>query len=211
MTILEVLIGKRINNKILDPALEVIKENYNDITKDNYELIIDNDGELMVKIPSLTKKDDYDYNKITEYEYQLILCMKISELYNGKHCEYIAKKFLEIYNDKLEMLYNDVISIEELKIKVKEAKNRIEYSTYISIGSIVLQGIILIIFNNISTVTKAIIALGTILLFVISIIQQFTKDKQIKAIINEYVNVLKTEWYKNQIVKQYMFFCNIMD
>jgi len=211
MTILEILIGKRINNKVLDPALEVIKENYSDVEKENYELVIDNDGELMVKIPSLTKRDDYDYKKIIEYEYQVLLCMKISELYNEKHYEYIARKFLETYNDKLELLYKDVILIEELKTKLKDTKNRIEYSTYISIGAIILQGIILIIFNNISTITKAIIALGTILLFVISIIQQFTKDTQIKTIINGYVNVLKTEWYRSQMIKQFMFFCNVME
>ena len=165
MTILEILTGKRVNNKVLNPALEVIKDSYGDIRHDNYEIVVDNEGDLQVKIPSLVKKDEYEYKKITEYEYQKVMCMKISELYNGKNQEYIAKKFYDIYGDKLELLYKDVNSIEELKQKVKSTKKNIDYLTYISIGAIVLQGIMLIIFNNISSLAKIIIGIGIILLF----------------------------------------------
>ena len=211
MTILEILTGKRVNNKVLNPALEVIKDSYGDIRHDNYEIVVDNEGDLQVKIPSLVKKDEYEYKKITEYEYQKVMCMKISELYNGKNQEYIAKKFYDIYGDKLELLYKDVISIEELKQKVKSTKKNIDYLTYISIGAIVLQGIMLIIFNNISSLAKIIIGIGIILLFSFSIFQQFTEDKRVKTLIDGYVNVLKTDWYKSEMLKQYVFLCNIME
>ena len=202
MTILEILTGKRVNNKVLNPALEVIKDSYGDIRHDNYEIVVDNEGDLQVKIPSLVKKDEYEYKKITEYEYQKVMCMKISELYNGKNQEYIAKKFYDIYGDKLELLYKDVNSIEELKQKVKSTKKNIDYLTYISIGAIVLQGIMLIIFNNISSLAKIIIGIGIILLFSFSIFQQFTEDKRVKTLIDGYVNVLKTDWYKSEMLKQ---------
>ncbi len=205
MTILEILTGKRVNNKVLNPALEVIKDSYGDIRHDNYEIVVDNEGDLQVKIPSLVKKDEYEYKKITEYEYQKVMCMKISELYNGKNQEYIAKKFYDIYGDKLELLYKDVNSIEELKQKVKSTKKNIDYLTYISIGAIVLQGIMLIIFNNISSLAKIIIGIGIILLFSFSIFQQFTEDKRVKTLIDGYVNVLKTDWYKSEMLKQYVF------
>ena len=211
MTILEILTGKRVNNKVLNPALEVIKDSYGDIRHDNYEIVVDNEGDLQVKIPSLVKKDEYEYKKITEYEYQKVMCMKISELYNGKNQEYIAKKFYDIYGDKLELLYKDVNSIEELKQKVKSTKKNIDYLTYISIGAIVLQGIMLIIFNNISSLAKIIIGIGIILLFSFSIFQQFTDDKRVKTLIDGYVNVLKTDWYKSEMLKQYVFLCNIME
>ncbi|CAG9706974.1 MULTISPECIES: hypothetical protein [Clostridium] len=211
MTILEILTGKRVNNKVLNPALEVIKDSYGDIRHDNYEIVVDNEGDLQVKIPSLVKKDEYEYKKITEYEYQKVMCMKISELYNGKNQEYIAKKFYDIYGDKLELLYKDVNSIEELKQKVKSTKKNIDYLTYISIGAIVLQGIMLIIFNNISSLAKIIIGIGIILLFSFSIFQQFTEDKRVKTLIDGYVNVLKTDWYKSEMLKQYVFLCNIME
>ena len=211
MTILEILTGKRVNNKVLNPALEVIKDSYGDIRHDNYEIVVDNEGDLQVKIPSLVKKDEYEYKKITEYEYQKVMCMKISELYNGKNQEYIAKKFYDIYGDKLELLYKDVNSIEELKQKVKSTKKNIDYLTYISIGAIVLQGIMLIIFNNISSLAKIIIGIGIILLFSFSIFQQFTEDKRVKTLIDGYVNVLKTDWYKSEMLKQFVFLCNIME
>ena len=211
MTILEILTGKRVNNKVLNPALEVIKDSYGDIRHDNYEIVVDNEGDLQVKIPSLVKKDEYEYKKITEYEYQKVMCMKISELYNGKNQEYIAKKFYDIYGDKLELLYKDVNSIEELKQKVKSTKKNIDYLTYISIGAIVLQGIMLIIFNNISSLAKIIIGIGIILLFSFSIFQHFTEDKRVKTLIDGYVNVLKTDWYKSEMLKQYVFLCNIME
>ena len=211
MTILEILTGKRVNNKVLNPALEVIKDSYGDIRHDNYEIVVDNEGDLQVKIPSLVKKDEYEYKKITEYEYQKVMCMKISELYTGKNQEYIAKKFYDIYGDKLELLYKDVNSIEELKQKVKSTKKNIDYLTYISIGAIVLQGIMLIIFNNISSLAKIIIGIGIILLFSFSIFQQFTEDKRVKTLIDGYVNVLKTDWYKSEMLKQYVFLCNIME
>lgn len=211
MTILEILTGKRVNNKVLNPALEVIKESYGDIKHDNYEIIVDNEGELQVKIPSLTKKDEYEYKKITEYEYQKVMCMKISELYNGKNQEYIAKKFYDIYGDKIELLFKDVNSIEELKQKVKSTKKNIDYLTYISLGAIVLQGIMLIIFNNNFGLPKIIIGVGIILLFSFSLYQQFTKDKRVKTLIDGYINVLKTDWYKSEMQKQYVFLCNIMD
>ena len=211
MTILEILTGKRVNNKVLNPALEVIKDSYGDIRHDNYEIVVDNEGDLQVKIPSLVKKDEYEYKKITEYEYQKVMCKKISELYNGKNQEYIAKKFYDIYGDKLELLYKDVNSIEELKQKVKSTKKNIDYLTYISIGAIVLQGIMLIIFNNISSLAKIIIGIGIILLFSFSIFQQLTEDKRVKTLIDGYVNVLKTDWYKSEMLKQYVFLCNIME
>lgn len=211
MTILEVLTGKRVNNKVLNPALEVIKDIYGDIKHDNYEIVVNDEGDLQVKIPSLVKKNEYEYKKITEYEYQKAMCMKISELYNQKNQEYIAKKFYDIYGDKIELLYKDVNSIEELKQKIKSTKKNIDYLTYISIGAIVLQGIMLMIFNNTSTLPKVIIGVGIILLFSFSLFEQFTKDKQVKTMIDGYINVLKTDWYKSEMLKQYAFLCNIME
>ena len=142
--------------------------------------------------------------------YTHLMCMKISELYKQKNQEYIAKKFYDIYGDKLELLFKDVNSIEELKQKVKSTKKNIDYLTYISIGAIVLQGIMLIIFNNNFGLPKIIIGVGIILLFSFSLYQQFTKDKRVKTLIDGYINVLKTDWYKSEMQKQYVFLCNIM-
>ena len=212
MTILDCLKGKKLGEKLLDPVLDAIDDEFGNGSNKNYELIIDhNEGEVLVKIPSLKKHDEFEFKKLEEYSYPLIMCMNIDKQYTTQHYDYILKKFLELYKKDLEELSNDVSMIEELKLKVKALKKKIENISYISIAGIIFLSVLLILRNNMATGSKVIVAASTILLFVISIYEQLTKDKQVKSLIDGYITVIKTEWYSKNIRKQYVFLCNIME
>lgn len=211
MTILEYLRGKKLGEKSLDPILDVIGTAYSDLANDNYEIIISDEGEVLIRIPSLKKKDEFELKKLEEYEWSLIMCMKINELYTGQHHQYIAKKFIELYNEEINRISKDVLLIEELKTKVKKLKKNIDYISYVSVGGIIALAIFMIFKNNLSGFVKGMTAVCIIFLFVFSIYEQCTKDTQVKSLINGYLNEIQTAWYKTDLMKHYAFLCNIME
>ncbi|HEX9025171.1 MAG TPA: hypothetical protein VF839_01785 [Clostridium sp.] len=210
MTILEMLNNKYENNKLIVKSLEVVKDNFTNFVNDNYELTIDLDKELMVKIPSLEKRNEYVYNSIGEYEYTLVMCMRISEINNAGAYEYILSKFLELYKDKLELLFKDVNTVDKLMEKIIKTKNYIDYITYASMGLVIFGLISLCIFTKMPQITKNIFIAGMILFAVISLVGQLTKENQVKKVIDAYISVIKTEWYRKQLIKEYAFLCNYM-
>ena len=210
MTILEMLNNKYENNKLIVKSLEVVKDNFTNFVNDNYELTIDLDKELMVKIPSLEKRNEYVYNSIGEYEYTLVMCMRISEMNNAGAYEYILSKFLELYKDKLELLFKDVNTVDKLMEKIIKTKNYIDYITYASMGLVIFGLISLCIFTKMPQITKNIFIAGMILFAVISLVGQLTKENQVKKVIDAYISVIKTEWYRKQLIKEYAFICNYM-
>ena len=210
MTILEMLNNKYENNKLIVKSLEVVKDNFTNFVNDNYELTIDLDKELMVKIPSLEKRNEYVYNSIGEYEYTLVMCMRISEMNNAGAYEYILSKFLELYKEKLELLFKDVNTVDKLMEKIIKTKNYIDYITYASMGLVIFGLISLCIFTKMPQITKNIFIAGMILFAVISLVGQLTKENQVKKVIDAYISVIKTEWYRKQLIKEYAFLCNYM-
>ncbi|RII33446.1 hypothetical protein D2A34_17025 [Clostridium chromiireducens] len=208
MTILDMLNKINKNNKLMAKGLEIIKDNYTSLVNDNYELVINEDGELNVKIPSLEKRDEYVYKSIGEYEYPLVMCMRIPDTKNVDKYNYVLGKFMELYKDKLDLLFKDVNTIEKLKENVVKTKNRIDYTTYASIFLGVIGAIALCIVDFFPT-TRSIFILGIILFFILSLVIQLSKENQIKKIIDGYLSVIKTEWYKKQLSKEYAFLCNL--
>lgn len=210
MTILEMLNNKYENNKLMLKSFEIIKDNFTNFVNDNYEVTINENGELMIKIPSLEKRNEYIYTNISEYEYTLVMCMRISEIKNAGVHEYILSKFLELYKDKLELLFKDVNTVDKLMDKITKTKDYIDYITYASMGLVILGLVCLCIFTKMSPTTKNVFIAGMILFSVVSLLGQLTKENQVKKIIDAYISVIKTEWYRKQLTKEYAFLCNYM-
>lgn len=208
MTILEMMSIKNENNKLMVKAFEIIKDNYTNFVNDNYELGLDSSNELVVKIPSLEKRNEYVSKSIIEYEYPLIMCMRIAEMRSVESYEYILAKFLELYKDKLELYLKDVKTIDSLMGKIVSVKNNIDNTTYVSLGIVVIGVFSLGLISNISPMMKGIIIIGMIVFSVLSLGGQFTREKQVKKIIDAYLSVIKTEWYKKQLQVEYAFLCN---
>lgn len=210
MTILELLSRMNSGNNPMENALEIIKDDFTSMVNENYELVVDDNGELNVKIPSLQKRDEYVYNSITEYPYPLVMCMRIEEVSNVEKYKYILSKFMELYNDKLDLFLKDVNTVNKLKENIVDAKNRIDYISYGSIVSGVVGAILLCVFN-LSETPKHVSVLGIIVFFITALAMQITKENQVKKIIDAYLSVIKTEWYKNELIKEKAFFCNYME
>jgi len=214
MTILDMLSKKYINNELMQKALQVIKDNFISLINDNYELIISDKGELNVKIPSLEKRDEYVYKSIGDYQYPLVMCMRISDiknvLKNAEVYEYILAKFMELYKDKLELLVKDVNSVNKLMNKITTTKSHIDYITYYSIGAVVLGLIYLCIATNMTQTVRTVLILGIILFSAISVVGQLIKENQVKKVIDSYLVIIKTEWYKRELTRQYAFLCNFI-
>lgn len=208
MTILDILNKKYENNRLMKKASEIIKDNFISLINDNYELIITEKGELNVRIPSLEKKDEYVYKSISEYEYGLIMCMRISDIKKEEAYQYILDKFMELYKDKLELLFKDVTTVNTLMDKIKTTKNNIDNLTYASIGVVILVAISLCIFTHIPQILRSLLILGMILFSIMSLLGQFTKETKVKKVIDAYISVIKTEWYKKQLNREYAFLCN---
>lgn len=208
MTILDILNKKYENNRLMKKASEIIKDNFISLINDNYELIITEKGELNVRIPSLEKKDEYVYKSINEYEYGLIMCMRISDIKKEEAYEYILDKFMELYKDKLELLFKDVTTVNTLMDKIKKTKNNIDNLTYASIGVVILVAISLCIFTHMPQILRSLLILGMILFSIMSLLGQFTKENKVKKVIDAYISVIKTEWYKKQLNREYAFLCN---
>lgn len=209
MTILDILNSKIHNNANQKKALEIIKETYMPSVNNNYMLIVNDDGELMVRIPSLEKKDEYVFSSFTEYQYPLVMCMKIEEINNPEYYDYIVHTFMHEYKDKLEVYFKDIDSVDKLLIHLKSTRKTIDYITYVCAGLTILLGIILCIFN-VSGITKHTIVAGIIISFALSIYVQFNKENQIKKIIDGYISIINTDWYNDLLKKQYAFLCNFI-
>lgn len=210
MTILDLLNRMNAGNNSMEKALEIIKDNFISLINENYELVINENGELNVKIPSLQKRDEYVYNSISEYPYPLIMCMRIQEVSNVEKYKYILSKFMELYNDKLDLFLKDVNTVNKLKENIIKTKNRIEYITYASIVVGIIGAIVLCVFN-LSETPKHVTVLGIIVFFITALVLQVTKENAVNKVIDAYLSVIKTEWYKNQLMKEQAFFCNYIE
>ncbi|MBW6410765.1 hypothetical protein [Clostridium weizhouense] len=208
MTILDLLNQTYTNNKLIEKSLQIIKESYINLVNDNYELVLNEIGKLTVKMPSLEKKDEYIYKDISEYEYSLVMCMRISTIINEEGHKYVLAKFMEIYKDKLELFFKDVNNVDKLMEKVKNTKSKIDYITYFSIGGSILLGIFMFIFKELSNNVRYLLTLGVTLLFTVGLVEQFTKEAQIKKIVDAYISIIKTDWYRKELRRQYIFLCN---
>lgn len=209
MTILDILNSKIQNNANQKKALEIIKETYMPSVNNNYMLTVNDDGELMVRIPSLEKKDEYVFSSFTEYQYPLVMCMKIEEINNPEYYDYIVHTFMHEYKDKLEVYFKDIDSVDKLLVHLKSTRKTIDYITYVCAGLTILLGIILCIFN-VSRITKHTIVAGIVISFALSIYVQFNKENQIKKIIDGYISIINTDWYNDLLKKQYAFLCNFI-
>lgn len=210
MTILDMLISRHTKNNLITNALEIIKDDYTNLVNDNYELTIDENGALTIKIPSLEKRDEYVYNSIAEYQYPLIMCMRISESKNDEKYQYILTKFLELYKDKLELFFKDVVTVNTLKQRIIKTKDNIDNITYTSAIIMILGAISLCIFSDTSQIVRNIIVIGIVIFSIIALIMQITKEGQVKNVVDAYINLVKTEWYVKELRKQYVFLCNFM-
>lgn len=208
MTILDLLNQAYANNKSVEKPLQIIKESYINLVNDNYELVLSDMGKLNVKIPSLEKRDEYVYKDISEYEYCLVMCMRISTIINEEGHKYVLAKFMEVYKDKLELYFKDVSNIDKLLEKIKNTKNKIDSITYFSIGASILCAIFMFIFKDLSNNIKYLLTLGITLLFTVGLVEQFTKEAQVKKMVDAYMSIIKTDWYKKELRRQYVFICN---
>lgn len=209
MTILDILNSKVHHNPVEAKGLEIIKETYMPSINNNYMLVVDEDGNLMVRVPSLEKRNEYVYSPFTEYPYPLVMCMKIEEINNPEYYDYITTTFMHEYKDKLQVFFKDTSTVDNLLEHIKNTRKNIDYITYSASGLIIVLGLLLCIFN-ISGTSKHILVFGIIASFSLSIYLQFTKDTQIKKIIDGYISLINTDWYHEQLKKQYVFFCNFI-
>lgn len=210
MTILEMLNKINSGNKLMEKSLEIIKDNFTGLVNDNYELVIRENGELNVKIPSLEKRDEYVYTSLSEYKYPLIMCMRTQELTKVDAYNFMLSKFMDIHKDKLELLFKDVNNIDKLKENIIKTKNNIDYITYFSLITAIIGAISLCLFN-LTTTTRNVFTVGIAIFFILSMVMQVNKEKQVKKLIDAYISVIKTHWYKDELLKQYAFLCNFME
>lgn len=210
MTILDMLISMNTNDTLITKALEIIKDDFTSVVNDNYELTIDENKELTVKIPSLQKKDEFVYNSIAEYQYTLVMCMRMSESKNPGQYNFILGKFMELYKDKLELFFKDVSTVDTLKERIIRTKDNIDYMTYASMVVLILGAISLCIFKDMSKIVSNVLIIGIVVFSIISLVMQFTKEGQVKKVIDGYISVIKTDWYRKELSKQYIFLCNFM-
>jgi hypothetical protein len=211
MTILDMLTSMHKNNGFITKALEIIKDDFTNLVNDNYELTINEKGELMVKIPSLEKRDEFVYKDITEYQYPLVMCMRISESKNVERYNFMLGKFMELYKNKLELFFKDVNTVDILMEKIKKTKNNIDNVTYTLIVVMILGGLSLCIFPNMSQTVRFVFISATVLFPIVSLTMQFAKEGQVKNVIDGYISVIKTDWYRKELKKQYVFLCNFME
>lgn len=209
MTILDILKSKIHNNATETKALEIIRETYTPSVNNNYMIVVDEEGNLMVRIPSLEKRDEYVYSPFTEYSYPLVMCMKIEEINNPEYYDYIISTFMHEYRDKLHVFFKDTTTVDNLLEHLKNTRKNIDYITYTSSGFIILLALLLCIFN-ISGISKTFMILGILTGFFLSIYLQCNKETQVKKIIDGYISLINTDWYNELLKKQYVFFCNFI-
>lgn len=210
MTVLDMLINMHKDNILITNSLEIIKDDFTSLVNDNYELTINEKGELLVKVPSLEKRNEFVYTSVTEYQYTLVMCMRISESKNTDTYSFILGKFMKLYKDKLELFFKDVKTVDTLKERIIRTKENIDYITYSSIVVMILGAISLCIFKDLTQIVRCVVILGIVLFSILSLVMQFTKEGQVKKVIDGYISVIKTEWYREELSKQYIFLCNFM-
>lgn len=210
MTIVDMLISMHTNNALITKSLEIIKEDYTGSVNDNFELTINDYGDVVVKIPSLEKRSEFVYTSITDYEYPLIMCMRIQESGGKEKYSFILGKFMDLYKDKLEIFFKDVRTVEVLKERIIRTKANIDYATYSSMGLLIITGLSSIFASNISPLVRGLLTTGIIVFAITPLILQFTKEGQVKKVIDGYLSLIKTEWYSKQLNKQYVFLCNFI-
>jgi len=210
MTILDMVVSNYKDNNLITRSLDIIKGDFTNLVNDNYELTINEKGDLIVKIPSLEKRDEFVYKSVTDYEYPLVMCMRISGTKNPERHSFMLGKFMELYKDKLELFFKDVRTVDVLMEKIKKTKNNIDYATYCSIFIMVLGAISLAVFRSMSEVSRFVVLALTVLFPVISLLLQFSKEGQVKRVIDGYISLIKTEWYSKELMKQYIFLCNFI-
>ena len=210
MTILELLSRMNSGNKLMEKSLEVIKDNFTNLVNDNYELIITENGELKVKIPSLEKRNEYEYKNLSEYKYPLIMCMKIQELRNVEPYNLLLTLFMDSYKDKLDLLFKDVHTTNKLKATIIRTKNNVDYITYASLVA-GLIGVISLCTFDLNNITKIVFITATIIFFISPILMQAMKESKVKQVIDAYLTLIKTDWYKDELLKQYVFLCNFIE
>ena len=208
MTILDMLTNMHENNVLISKALEIIKDDFTGVVNDNYELNIDDKGDLIVQVPSLQKRDEFVYNSVTEYEYQLVMCMRVAATKNPDKYKFMLGKFMELYKEKLELFFKDVNTVDLLMGKIKKTKNQIDYATYASIAVMALGSISLCVFQDMSQTVRHVIVALVVLFPVLGLLLQFSKEGQVKKVIDGYLSIIKTEWYSKELAKQYAFLCN---
>lgn len=207
MTILDMIASVYPNNRPIARALDSIKDNYTILVNDNYELVLDKEDILKVKIPSLEKKDQFEYKDIIDYDYPLLMCMRVAGNISDKRYGEILSQFMELYKRKLEVYFKDSYAVDKLLIKVKNTRNRIDYLSYASIIIAILSGIFMCLVE-VTSIGKFIAVILVIGFFAVGVIEQFTKDGQIKKIVDAQLLTIKTEWYKTLILKEYSYICN---
>lgn len=210
MTILDMLTNLHANNTLITKSLVIIKDEFTSLVNDNYELNINEKGDLIVRIPSLEKKDEFVYISATEYEYPLVMCMRVSATKNPEKYSFMLGKFMDLYKDKLELFFKDVKTVDTLKEKIVKTKNNIDYTTYASIGVMFFGAISLGVSQGMSSSVRFIVILAIVLFPVVSLVLQFNKEGRVNKIIDGYISLIKTEWYSKQLMKQYVFLCNFI-
>lgn len=209
MTILDILNSRFSSNANYKKALEVIKENYISLVNDNYTVTVNPEGEILVKIPSLEKRNEFVFKPISDYEYPLLMCMNVEEINNKEYYDYIYSTFMKKYKDKFDIFVRDVITVDTLIKDIKSSKETIEYISYVSILFVLLGALSLCLFN-LSSTPKLIIIIGIITLFALVLYLQFGKNAKAKRLIDGYLANINTEWYRNELRKKYAFLCNLI-
>lgn len=210
MTILDLLSKMNTSNNSIEKALGIIRDNYTTMVNDNYELIVNENSELNVKIPSLEKRNEYVYKDICEYPYPLVMCMRVQEGNNAEKYNFILSRFLGLYKEKFDLFLKDVNIIDKLKNNIIETKKRIDNFSYAALIAGGVGAAILCIFK-LSDIAKYVVGAGIILFFIFAFVMQITKENQVKKIIDAYLSIIKTEWYKKELNKEYAFFCNLTE
>ncbi|ACD23774.1 hypothetical protein FDE76_10990 [Clostridium botulinum] len=211
MTIIDILEKKYSSNPSVIKSLEIIKDNFINLVNDNYELVLDVKGQLQVRIPSLQNRNDYEYKDVSDYEYPLVMCMRISEIKNKDIYKHIIAQFIELYKDKLDVFFKDVSTVDKLVNKIKDTKKIISFITYISIFVVIFASISLCVFLNLSNTMRYVIIIAIIGFFLTMIIMQFTKEERVKRIVDGYISIIKTDWYQKELNKQNAFFCHLIE
>lgn len=211
MTIIDILEKKYSSNPSVIKSLEIIKDNFINLVNDNYELVLDVKGQLQVRIPSLQNRNDYEYKDVSDYEYPLVMCMRISEIKNKDIYKHIIAQFIELYKDKLDVFFKDVSTVDKLVNKIKDTKKIISFIIYISIFVVIFASISLCVFLNLSNTMRYVIIIAIIGFFSTMIIMQFTKEERVKRIVDGYISIIKTDWYQKELNKQNAFFCHLIE
>lgn len=208
MTILTIMSSQYAHNEKIKKGLDIIRDNYVGRVNDNYELTLDSDNELCVKVPSLKKRDEFELNDIKEYEYPLVMCMRISSDRDNEALAYMQQKFMDIYRDKLDLFFKDVSTTAVLYKKISSTKANIQSGTYALIAAVIAGSVGVCVLDTVTTSVRYLLVLAVIAFFIVAMTLQFTKESMVKKIIDAYLSIIKTDWYKNELAKQYAFLMN---